>query len=149
MKKFLLDTNILLRSCDPENTNYNLVANTINKIIIKGGLCYVTSQVLVEFWTVASRPIEVNGFGWLPDKIGNEIEEILSQFYFLPDNPDIFTNWLNLVKQYHIKGKRTHDIRLLAVMLSHNIDNLLTLNPKDFISIPNINIIHPTEIIKD
>ncbi|MBF2058627.1 MAG: hypothetical protein IGQ45_15785, partial [Cyanobacterium sp. T60_A2020_053] len=123
MTKFLLDTNILLRSCDPKDTNYNLVVNAINKIIIEGGLCYVTSQVLIEFWTVASRPTEVNGFGWLPDKISNEIKEILSQFYFLPDNPDIFTNWLNLVKKHNIKGKRSHDIRILALHFYEMIYN--------------------------
>ncbi|NEP44002.1 MAG: PIN domain nuclease, partial [Okeania sp. SIO2H7] len=52
-----------------------------------------------------------------------------------------------LVIAHNIKGKRTHDLRLLAVMKAHQISNLLTFNPEDFIAIPGVNIIHPQEIV--
>ncbi|MDJ0539007.1 MAG: PIN domain nuclease, partial [Microcystis sp. M53603_WE2] len=60
---------------------------------------------------------------------------------------DIFPLWFQLVTIYNIKGKRTHDIRLLAVMKASNITHLLTFNPDDFIRIPNITIVHPQDFI--
>ncbi len=51
-----------------------------------------------------------------------------------------------LVTIHKIKGKRTHDIRLLAVMKANKISHLLTFNPKDFLSLPDITIVHPQEM---
>jgi predicted nucleic acid-binding protein len=147
MTKYLLDTNIFLRASDPQSPSYSLAMNAVNNIIKQGSECLVTSQVLIEFWVVASRPITVNGLGWNSLKIQTEINAILTLFVLLPDNADIFTNWFNLVTAYNIKGKRTHDIRLLAVMQTYNISHLLTFNPTDFINIPNIKILHPQELI--
>jgi len=59
----------------------------------------------------------------------------------------ILMNIEQLVTDYDIKGKRTHDIRLLAVMKSHNITHLLTFNSKDFIQLPKLTIVHPQDIM--
>ena len=42
---------------------------------------------------------------------------------------------------------QSHELRLLAVMKSHNITHLLTFNPRDFIKVPNITIVHPQDLI--
>jgi hypothetical protein len=75
------------------------------------------------------------------------INQILSQFSLLEETPDIFPLWFQLVTDYNIKGKRTHDIRLLAVMKAHNIPHLLTFNPDDFIALPHITIVQPQDFI--
>ncbi len=144
---YLLDTNILLRSVDPNSSNYSVARNAVNKIIEEGGTCYITSQILVEFWVVATRPTDVNGLGWTVKKTQQEINDFLSQFSLLAEIPDIFLFWLSLVSEYEIKGKRTHDIRLIAVMKIYKITHLLTFNPTDFIPIPNITILRPQDII--
>lgn len=148
MTSYLLDTNILLRSVDPNSENCSLARNAVNKIIEEGGNCYITPQILVEFWVVATRPINVNGLGWTTQKTQEEINEFLSQFSLLVETADIFLFWLNLVSEYDIKGKRTHDIRLIAVMKTYNITHLLTFNPTDFIPIPNITILRPQDLIQ-
>ena len=144
---YLLDTNILLRSIDPNSESYSLARNAVNKIIEEGGTCYITSQILVEFWVVATRPTDVNGLGWTVKKTQQEINDFLSQFSLLAETADIFLLWFSLVSEYNIKGKRTHDIRLLAVMKTYKITHLLTFNPTDFIPIPNITILRPQDII--
>ena len=30
----------------------------------QGDECFLTAQVLVELWVVATRPVEVNSLGW-------------------------------------------------------------------------------------
>jgi hypothetical protein len=121
--------------------------NVVDMIIRQGGECLITSQILIEFWVVATRPKDVNGLGWTTQKTQQEINQILSQFSLLEESPDIFPLWFQLVTIYNIKGKRTHDIRLLAVMKASKITHLLTFNPDDFIPIPNITIVHPQDFI--
>jgi predicted nucleic acid-binding protein len=63
MTHYLLDTNILIRSRDIASSDYNLVDRTIRYLISNNHQCLITSQVLIEFWVVATRPVTVNGLG--------------------------------------------------------------------------------------
>ncbi|EFA70744.1 PIN domain nuclease [Cylindrospermopsis raciborskii S07] len=146
MKSYLLDTNIILRFANSQSQEYNLIRNTISEILLRGGQCFITSQVIIEFWVVATRPVNVNGLGWTVEQTTQAVQMLISQFDLLAETPDVFSIWLNLVITYNISGKRTHDIHILAVMIAHNISHILTLNPKDFIDVPEITIIHPQNI---
>jgi predicted nucleic acid-binding protein len=144
--KYLLDTNVLLRVADTSETS-KIAISAIAKILQDGNQCVITSQVIVEFWAVATRPLNVNGLGWTTEEAREKIDLIKSQFILLEDKNDILPTWLKLVTDYNIKGKRSHDIRLLAVMKSHHISHILTFNPKDFIQLSDIIIINPLDII--
>jgi predicted nucleic acid-binding protein len=148
MEKYLIDTNILLRSVDPQSKQHSTAVGTIDLIFRQGDQCCITAQNLIEFWTVATRPVEVNGLGWDSTTTATTINEIKEQLELLPETPEILQYWFNLVTTYQIKGKRTHDTRLLAVMQTHEICHLLTFNIKDFISIPGINLIDPATFLK-
>ena len=82
MTQYLLDTNILLRANDPNSSSYPLIMNVVDMIIRQGGECLITSQILIEFWVVATRPKDVNGLGWTTQTIQQEINQILSQFFY-------------------------------------------------------------------
>ena len=101
---------------------------------------------MIEFWVVATRPIAANGLGWTPEETEQAVQMLINQFDLLEETPDIFRLWLNLVTIYKISGKRAHDLRIQAVMLSHNISHILTLNPKDFVAVEGLHIIHPSTI---
>ena len=149
MNKYLLDTNILLRTADVSSNSHTIANEAINQIINDGNECVITSQILIEFWVVATRSIDLNGLGWNTSQTKEYVNDLLDNFTLITENLDIFSNWLKLVTDHKIKGKRSHDIRILAVMISHNITNLLTFNPKDFIQLPNIKIVHPQDIINN
>lgn len=144
--KYVLDTNVLLRVADTSETS-NIAVSAIAKILKEGNQCVITSQVIVEFWAVATRPLTVNGLGWTPEEAREKIDLIKSQFVLLEEKNDILRTWLELVTDYGIKGKRCHDIRLLAVMKCHHISHILTFNPKDFIQLPEIIIVNPLDMI--
>ena len=148
MTSYLLDTNVILRASDPASETFSLAAESVFLLLTENHECFLTAQVLIEFWVVATRPIEVNGLGWTAERTRQQIDLLTSELSLLPEKPEIFTYWLELVTAHNIKGKRTHDLRLLAVMKAHQISNLLTFNPEDFIAIPGVNIIQPQEIIK-
>jgi len=146
MSNYLLDTNILLRSRDIASPDCHLVNQTIKYLISQGHQLFITSQIIIEFWVVATRPVAVNGLGWTVEETKQAVQMLINQFELLEETPDVFPIWLRLVTTYNISGKRSHDIRILAVMLAHNISNILTLNPKDFVAVQGITIIHPNSI---
>lgn len=132
MAQYLLDTNILLRLSNTDDKRHKLVRETLARLIIQGDDCMLTAQVLIEFWVVATRPVEVNGLGWSTVDTKDAVDQLLRQFPLLDEPPTILPTWLALVSKNDIKGKRVHDIRLLAVMLTQQVSHLLTLNPDDF-----------------
>jgi predicted nucleic acid-binding protein len=146
MTSYLLDTNIILRFADTHSSEYEIINNAIFQILLQGGQCFITPQVLIEFWVVATRPVAVNGLGWTPEETERAVQMLLNQFEWLEETPDIFRLWLSLATTHKISGKRTHDLRIQAVVLAHNISHILTLNPKDFVTVEGITIIHPNSI---
>ena len=146
MTKYLLDTNILLRASDLSSSCYDLAVNSVASLIAQGYKCIITPQVLIEFWVVATRPIEVNGLGWSIERTENKVNQLISQFTLIEETDAIFPHWLDLVTRYQIKGKRTHDARLMALAIAHQIGYILTFNPKDFTKVTELTIVHPNEI---
>lgn len=146
MTHYLLDTNILLRSRDIASPDYNLVDRTIRYLISNNHRCFITSQVLIEFWVVATRPLAVNGLGWTPEETERAVQILINQFELLEEIPDIFPIWLSIATNHRISGKHSHDLRIQAVALAHNIRHILTLNPKDFVEVEGMTIVHPNSI---
>jgi len=89
----------------------------------------------------------LNGLGWSTEQTRRIIDQLLERFPIAEDSALIISNWLVLVTENQIKGKRTHDARLVAVMLASSISHLLTLNPNDFLGFSDITVVHPQEII--
>jgi predicted nucleic acid-binding protein len=143
--KYLLDTNILLRASDRASPRYSLAVNSVASLIAQGHECVITPQVLIEFWVVATRPIDVNGLGWSVERTESKINQLISQFTLVEETEAIFPQWLDLVTRYQIKGKRTHDARLMAMAITSSITHILTFNPKDFTKIKEITIVHPDD----
>jgi predicted nucleic acid-binding protein len=85
MANFILDTNVLLRFCDPASSSYALARQAVTKLLAAGDQIYVAPQSLAEFWVVATRPSEANGLGWDTQKTRSEIEQLLDQFPLLED----------------------------------------------------------------
>lgn len=90
MADYLLDTNVLLRMSD-STSPVNLLAGRAAATLLKQqNRLFITSQNIVEFWVVATRPAQVNGLGWSVQQTRTEIEQILSQFPLLEETPEIF-----------------------------------------------------------
>jgi predicted nucleic acid-binding protein len=104
---------------------------------------YVTAQNLIEFRSVATRPLNANGLGCAPAQAAAIAEEIESLFSFLPDTPAVYPQWRSLVDRYAVCGKEVHDARLVAVMLVNGITHLLTLDPGHFRRFSEITVAAP------
>lgn len=103
-------------------------------------------QSVTELWAVATRPLEANGLGYTTARVRTEVDGLLQRFDLLPENELIFDVWLELVTFNSVQGKPTHDARLVAAMMTHGIENILTINTADFKRFTQVSAVHPLEV---
>lgn len=149
MALYLLDTNVVLRLANADDTQHDLVFEAVSRILAQEQECCLISQVLIEFWVVSTRPVDVNGLDWTASYAEDIITQLLNRFLLLEDRSEIFTLWQQLVSTQNIVGKRAHDARIVAAMLAHGITHLLTFNVQDFIQVPGIRVTAPQSIIAE
>jgi len=128
----LLDTNIILRSKQPNSKEYLTVTNKITQWVLANETLVIAPQTLYEFYSVATRPIQANGLNMTTIQAHAEIIQLEKAYLVLPENEKILPLWLKLVTENEIKGKKSHDARLVAYMQSHEIKQIYTLNTDDF-----------------
>lgn len=129
---YLVDTNVLLRFADRSHPLHSLIRDTIRKLRRDGHSLQVTSQNCVEFWNVATRPIERNGFGLTPTNAERLLRLIERLFPMLPDSSKVYPEWRRLVVTFDVSGVQVHDARLVASMKVNGLSHILTLNVEDF-----------------
>jgi predicted nucleic acid-binding protein len=142
---YLLDTNVLLRRARPSDARYPAARNAIESLVRQGEAMYMSSQNVIEYWNVLTRPAGSNGFGLSPAQADQEVTQLESFFRFLPDTPDVYPLWRRLVVSVGVSGVKVHDARLVAVMMTHGVSHLLTFNSSDFKRFP-ITTIDPKDV---
>lgn len=76
-----------------------------------------------------------------------ELTALKRLFRFLQDERAIYPEWERLVTSLDVKGKKTHDARLVAAMTRHGVTHLLTFNVVDFRRYSSIAILPPGEVV--
>jgi predicted nucleic acid-binding protein len=142
----LIDTNVLLRLADELSTEHALAMPVLEKLLASGVAVYLSAQVLVEFWAVATRPVAANGLGWSNVTAVQTIRALRGQFPLLHETPDGVDRWLELVDRCQVSGKHAHDARLASLVIGHGMRKLLTFNTSDFPPAWGIEAIHPEQI---
>lgn len=71
-----------------------------------------------------------------------------SLFTVLPETIETYGEWRRLVATHAVSGLKAHDTRLVALMLTHGVENILTFNVSDFERYSAITVVHPTEILQ-
>src|SRR6266542_3459924 len=89
MTAYLLDTNIWFRSVQREAPHHPIAVEALATLLAQGNDVFITAQNLIEFWSVASRPIEANGLGWSVETVRQEIDRLLALFPLLDDTADV------------------------------------------------------------
>ncbi len=143
---YLVDTNVLLRSVQVTHSMHKSSVQAVRILLNQGKRLCIIPQNLIEFWVVATRPLEVNGLGLSVADALNELEQLKNYFVLLPDTASIFTVWESLIAKYKVIGKPSHDARLVAAMIAHNLTHLLTFNTSDFKRFSEITALDPDSI---
>ena len=143
MEDIQADTNILLRSVEPAHPTHRQAVAAVKRFLANGDRVCLIPQNLIEFWNVATRPVDKNGFGWSPEKTDAELSRLESLLTMLPDSQLIYREWRKVVLDNAVLGKQVHDARIVAAMNVYQITKLLTFNTKDFKRFGQIGLIDP------
>lgn len=143
----LLDSNILLRFVEPKHVQHEVSVDAVDALRKRGHDLAIVPQVLYEFWSVATRPAEINGLGMGTEEAHAELIAMKRLFRLLRDERGVYSEWEQLVRQFEVKGKKSHDARLVAAMLRHGIDHILTFNTADFDRYTSISTLLPTDVV--
>ena len=143
---YLSDSNIILRLAEPAHPMHNVTLGAVTKLFSAGHNLCLIPQNLIEFWNVATRPANKNGFGWTPAQTDAEVTILENTFTILPDVQAIYAEWRRLVVAHSVSGKQVHDTRLVAAMNVHKVTHLLTFNTGDFKRFSSIIVVNPATI---
>jgi predicted nucleic acid-binding protein len=138
----LLDTNILLRTLQPHHPHALIAENAMLALRAQNETLWVCAQNLFELLAVATRPANDNGLGMSIRQALQETATIRRHFPILPETP-LLATWESLLSAYQVHGKNVHDARLVAAMIQHGIDSILTFNVQDFARYRQIKAVHP------
>jgi predicted nucleic acid-binding protein len=142
----LLDTNILLRIAQPHSAHAPIAERALAALRFRGETLHITSQYLVEFWAVATRPAMENGLGLTVEEAISQMLDLKRLFALLPEIP-LQTEWERLVTTYRVSGRNSHDARLVAAMMVHGIRSILTFNVQDFSRCTGITVLDPRLVV--
>jgi predicted nucleic acid-binding protein len=133
----LLDTNLLTRLTTTAHPHGAVARAAVHKLLAGQGRPIIVPQNLYEFWAVATRkpgapPAGQNGLGMTAQQASLWLGFFQRRFTLLPDRDDLPARWHELVREFDVRGFRSHDARLVAAMRCYGIDRLLTFNGGDF-----------------
>lgn len=130
---YLLDTGVLLRLFDRSDANHQAVRQCVQALRRPPNLIVTSAQNLAEFWNVSSRPRTARGgYGLNSMQVRRRLDLIERIAGLIFESDSAYDEWKRLVATYGVQGVAVHDARLVANMLTHGIQEIVTLNAKDF-----------------
>lgn len=146
MIDYLIDTNILLRRMQINSPQRPITKRALRILASQGNRLCIASQNLQEFWYVATRSVARNGLALTPAQAMRKLYALKRSFNFLPDTPDIYNEWEDLVTSLNITDSLSYDARLVAVMHVYGLTHILTFNVTDFKRFSSIIAVDPATI---
>lgn len=143
---YLVDTNLLLRSIQQTHSMHVDAKRATAVLTRQNQQLSIIAQNLIEFWAVATRPAGNNGLALSVNETAQHVLTFRRVFTLLPDSPDIFPEWEQLVSHHRVIGRQAHDGRLVAAMNVHKVTHLLTFNIADFKRYSEITVVSPSSI---
>jgi len=142
--RILADSGILLRLFELTDSRHVAAQAAVDMLSDQGHELVTAAQNLAEFWNVCTRPDTARGgFGLSLAETELRLQRLEIQFTLLPDLATTYAIWRNLIVAHAVLGKQVHDARLAALMLSHGVTHLVTLNGRDFTRYPGLTVIDP------
>lgn len=146
----LVDTSCLLRLTSPNDPRAAATQAALDRLTDAGETPRAAPQNFVEFRSVATRPLNVNGLGLMIAEVDAELDRFGLLFPLLPED-GFYPVWRDLCRRAGVSGKQVHDTRLVAVCVVSGIGTVLTWNPTDFTRfmplVPGLTVLTPADVL--
>lgn len=130
--RVMLDANVLLTATDGKRPGHRDAIMVLNEWAGDGVTLCTSGQILREYLSVATRPVDRNGLGLkMADAVGN-VRAIRERAAYLAEDARVTDRLQRLLTDVECGGKQVHDANLVATMLVHGIAAIVTINVADF-----------------
>lgn len=130
--RVVLDTNILLAATDYTRAEHVLAVEALDVWLASGLVLYTSGQLLREYLAVATRPTERDGLGMGQSDAVADVSALRSRLRFLTEDARAADRLTLLLGAVTRTGAQVHDANIVAAMLVHGIDTVVTSNVDDF-----------------
>ncbi len=130
--KVLVDTNVLLEATDEGRPLHSQALALFLNAPDDGVDLFIGTQVVREYLVVATRPVENNGLGMSPATALDNMERFRKRASLIAESlraGEVFLQW---ARRFEIRGKKLHDLQILATASVAGMDALITANEQDF-----------------
>ena len=128
----MLDTSVYLSATDEGRTEHRQALLIFNDWPGRGATLYASGQIMREYLPVATRPADKNGLGLQQADALANVRMLRARTSLLAEDNRVADRLLDLLDQIPCGGKQLHDANVVATMLVHGIDSLVTINIADF-----------------
>ncbi len=128
----MLDTNVFLSATDQGRAEHRQAMLILNDWASRGTALYASGQIVREYLSVATRPADRNGLGLTQAAALANIRALRARTSLLAEDVNVADRLLNVLDEVPCSGKQVHDASVVATMLVHGVESLITLNVADF-----------------
>ena len=129
--KVFVDTNVLLRAMLTNMELHTEADRLLKRMLSENAELWISGQVIREFIVQATHPKTLK-IPLTVDQIVREVHSIEQLFQVADETIAVRVKLLELLQVFPTRGKQIHDANIVATMLVHEIDKLLTFNTEDF-----------------
>ncbi len=130
--RVLVDTNILLSATDQGRAEHHQALLILNEWTAHGTTLYSSGQIMREYLAVATRPVAGNGLGLKQSDALANVRAFRTRTILLTEDASVADRLRDVLGEIPCSGKQVHDANVVATMVVHGIDSLVTINVADF-----------------
>jgi predicted nucleic acid-binding protein len=146
-KAIFLDTNVLVYATQvgrggTSTSQHGAAERALQRLQRSGARLWVSRQVLREYLAVVTRPQGQSPALPMHEAV-TDVRRFVSLFALAEDGPGTTDRLLDLLQRFPSAGRQVHDANIVATMLSHGLQRLLTFNTTDFVRFASVIDLEP------
>ena len=126
-----IDTNILVNARFPSAAEHHVAREALTQAALSHERITISRQVLREYVAAITRQPDWQSI-ISRSEIVDDIWSMLDAFEVLENGPEVTRIFTDLLLEVDLAGRQVHDINIVATMLAHGEQRLLSLNARHF-----------------
>ncbi len=126
-----IDTNVLVKARIPAAPDHDGARASLERAFEDTEPLRISRQVIREYLAVVTRP-QTWSVGISRAEAFDDVSRLLGSFEILEDGPSVTAALVGLCSEVMVGGRQIHDANIVATMLAHGEQRLLTFNGADF-----------------
>lgn len=127
-----IDTNVLVRARFTVAPSHGSARARLREALGREERPRISRQIVREYLAVVTRPQTWSAPLPMSEAL-RDVDWFVSEFDILEDGPGVTRQLVELCREVPVAGRQVHDANIVATMLAHAEQRLLTFDQDDFL----------------